>query len=62
MLSSIHVELFKACMTAFFFFFGNMQVHLSYLALIEIISEDICRLSAFLKEAGYELYLERKAW
>lgn len=44
------------------FFFGNTQVNLSYLEPMEMISEDICRVSAVLKEVGYELYLERKAW
>lgn len=58
-LLQFHEEFSEACMTPFFF--GNTQVNLSYLEPMEMISEDICRVSAVLKEVGYELYLERKA-
>lgn len=58
--STIPVELSEACMTLYLLF-CNTQVNLSYLELIEIVSEDVFRVSAFLKEAGYESYIERKA-
>lgn len=57
-LLQFHVEFSEACLIPFY---SNTQVNLSYLKLIEITSEDICRVSAFLKEAGNELYFKRKA-